>query len=431
MPYSDKQKQTIQLLQRNTEVTDVFYGGGAGSGKTFLGCDWQISRRLLYPGTRGFMGRNTFSDFKVTTLKTFIEVWNTRWQNNPFGTKININLHEKQVTFSNGSEILIKDLSYNSSDPEFNTLGGMELTDAFIDEVPEITQKAKDIVRSRIRYKLINRKPCLLMTGNPTNNWVKAEFVEDKNGVPVILPNYKAFVPALLKDNPNPEFVEDYQKQLMNQSVYDRERLLFGNWSAVETVDNPFMYAWDDKYITTALGDDGAINTNLPYIVSIDFNLNPFCGIIAQINGKELHVLDEFAIDNGSITKLVQHLEYFGNRHLMRITGDAMGNQRSIEQADHSSLYIQIKKGLQLRDAAFFITSNPRHENSRADCNKLIHSGLIKIHPRCKGLLNDMRQVEADAHGKIIKSNRNKMNQRADHLDALRYICHNFMRKFL
>jgi len=305
MALSEKQKLALTLLEKDKDVTDLFYGGGAGSGKTFLGCEWQIMRRLLYPNTRGFMGRNTFADFKVTTFKTFMEVWDERWKFNPWGITMKASMHDKIITFSNGSEILIKDLSYNSSDPEFNTLGGMELTDAFIDEVPEITKKAKDVVHSRIRHKLINGKPALLMTGNPTRNWVKAEFVSDEDDKPVKLDSHNYFIPALLRDNPDPVFRANYERQLLTLSIYDRERLLYGNWSAVESIDNPWMYAFRDEFIT----DKIEFNRQLPYIVSLDFNIDPYCGTVWQQHGKELWCFDEFAIDNGSTPKLCDYLK--------------------------------------------------------------------------------------------------------------------------
>jgi len=200
-----------------------------------------------------------------------------------------------------------------------------------------------------------------------------------------------------------------------------------GDWGLDEPVDNPWLHAWEDKYIDESI----EANINLPYIVSVDFNLNPFCGIVAQIQGKTLCILDEFSIDNGSIPKLIDLLKTYPRRDLMRMTGDAMGNRGSIEQRDHSTSYQQIQRGLMLRDSQFTITANPRHDNSRVECNTLIRKGLVKIHSSCKSTIFDFNQVASDEHGKIVKKNRGQSNQRADHLDAFRYICHNFMRKYL
>lgn len=429
MPFSEPQKETLRLIEKDPIVRDIFYGGGAGGGKTFLGCDWQLMRRILYPETRGFIGRNTFADFKVTTLKTFIEVYNTRWKNNPFGVTMDINLHEKEIRFSNGSIIFMKDLSYNSSDPEFTTLGGLELTDAFIDEVPEITKKAKDILRSRIRHKLINRKPVLLMTGNPTNNWVKYDFVEDSNGNPVYLEPHIRFIPALLYDNPNKQFVEDYEKQLKGQSNYDIERLLYGNWSIQETGENPFLWAWDDeKHISV----DAVHNPSIPTYFSVDFNVNPLCALVIQQIGRTTHVVDEIKIDKGSVDALCDYIDAYGVPNgLIRITGDAMGNGKTYQQRDNSSAYLTMKKRLRLSDSQLLVVANPTHKNSREDCNAALVKLDIKVHPKCKGFIFDAKKVECDAEGKIIKSNRKLLEQRADFLDDFRYFVNSILRKFL
>lgn len=68
-------KQTIALdyLEDNT-TTEVEFGGGAGGGKSALGCYFQLKRRLKYPGTRGLIGRSALKTLKETTLNSFFEV---------------------------------------------------------------------------------------------------------------------------------------------------------------------------------------------------------------------------------------------------------------------------------------------------------------------------------------------------------------------
>ncbi len=66
------------------------------------------------------------------------------------------------IKFFNGSQIILMDLADLPSDPEFQRFGSIELTDAFVDEAGEVSQKCIDILSSRLRYKLINDKPKLL-----------------------------------------------------------------------------------------------------------------------------------------------------------------------------------------------------------------------------------------------------------------------------
>ena len=72
---NDKQFKAFDLLTDYTNgITEVLYGGGARGGKTWLGCIWQILRRIALPGSVGFIARKEFSRLVDTTMKTFFEV---------------------------------------------------------------------------------------------------------------------------------------------------------------------------------------------------------------------------------------------------------------------------------------------------------------------------------------------------------------------
>ena len=62
-------KQTIAWKYLSDDIhTKVFFGGGAGSTKSTLGCLWQIDRRVRYPGTKGFIGRDTYKELRDSTI---------------------------------------------------------------------------------------------------------------------------------------------------------------------------------------------------------------------------------------------------------------------------------------------------------------------------------------------------------------------------
>ena len=52
------------------------FGGAAGGGKSLLGCIFEITRRLDYSETRGFIGRKVRQDLMKSTFKTFTQVYN-------------------------------------------------------------------------------------------------------------------------------------------------------------------------------------------------------------------------------------------------------------------------------------------------------------------------------------------------------------------
>ena len=145
-----KQWTAWQYLGDKT-TNEILFGGGAGSAKSYLGAAWLAISCLQFPGSRWLMGRHTFKTLKETTLVTLFGILSSWGLTNDHFTW---NGQAGTVTFYNGSVILLKDLATLPSDPNFDRLGSLEICGAFIDEVAEIDAKAKNIVRSRCRYKL-------------------------------------------------------------------------------------------------------------------------------------------------------------------------------------------------------------------------------------------------------------------------------------
>lgn len=142
----------------------------------------------------------------------------------------NYNGQSNVIKFFNGSEILLKDLAYYPSDPNYDELGSLELTMCFIDEVNQIPSIAWQIVKSRIRFKLDDYDliPKILGTCNPSKNYVYTDFYKpNKEGN---LPKHKKFIQALVTDNPS--ISKHYIENLSSLPKAQRDRLLLGLWEA-------------------------------------------------------------------------------------------------------------------------------------------------------------------------------------------------------
>ena len=230
MRVSIKQTTAIDLLE-DTKTNVVLYGGGAGGGKSMLGVYWVIKQCLKFPKTRYVIGRSRLKKLKETTLKSFFEVCSMQGltANVDFTyneTKSVITIHQTK------SEILLKDLFHYPSDPNFDSLGSLEITGAFIDEVSEITPMAYNVIQSRIRYKLDehNLIPKLLMTCNPSKGWVYTEFYKPYKHND-LKSNHK-FIQSLVTDNPN--ISKHYIEQLKRLDILNQKRLLYGDWEYTE-----------------------------------------------------------------------------------------------------------------------------------------------------------------------------------------------------
>jgi len=218
-----KQENAVYYL-KDSETKELIYGGAAGGGKSALGVLWIIEQCQSLPGTRWLIGRSKLKALKETTLNTFFEL--TTKLN--ISSQFNYNAQSGIIYWNNGSEILLKDLYAYPSDPNFDSLGSLEITGAFIDECNQITYKAWQIVKSRIRYKIkeFNLSPKLLGTCNPSKNWVYSQFyLKDKNGT---IDNDKQFIQALPKDNPH--LPKSYLESLLSLDENSKQRLYYGNW---------------------------------------------------------------------------------------------------------------------------------------------------------------------------------------------------------
>ncbi len=226
MNLSLKQTRALDLLEDN-QTTEVLFGGSAGGGKSVIGAYWVLKNCFKYPKSRWLIGRAELKVLKETTLISFFEVCNI--QGLRAGVHYRYNQQDSSVTTANGSVILFKDLDYYPSDPNFDSLGSLEITGAFIDECNQLVSIAKEVVKSRIRFKLdhFGIIPKLLMTCNPAKNWVYHDFyLPSKQGQ---LPKDKAFIQSLVTDNPfiSKHYIDNL-RGMKDKAL--RERLLNGNW---------------------------------------------------------------------------------------------------------------------------------------------------------------------------------------------------------
>lgn len=203
----------------------VFFGGGAGGGKSWFICESRLINAYLYPGYRSFIGRNELKRLMQSTYVTWTKVCahhhipQDDWK---------LNGQYNYIEFKNGSRIDLLDLKALPSDPLYERFGSLEYTDGAIEEAGEVDFLAYDVLKSRIGRHMNNAlHPTMLITGNPKKNWTYTEFYKPfKAGE---LPKDIVFIQALYADNP---FTADqYGEQLLQiKDKSMKERLMYGNW---------------------------------------------------------------------------------------------------------------------------------------------------------------------------------------------------------
>jgi len=255
---SKKQLLAWQILS-DKETNELLYGGGAGGGKSYLGCCWIILSCLKYADSRWLIGRTILKALKESTMLTFLQIckeWGLEREVDYKYDSINGIVHFLKT----GSEVYLKDLAAQPSDPEFDDLGSREYCGAFVDEASEITTKCYNILKSRIRYKLeeFDIIPKLLICSNPCKNFLYYEFYKpSRDG---IIKPYKKFLPALATDNPfvSPHYIESLKKL----DKISKQRLLYGNWEYDDDDTKLFQY----EKIVGMFGRGSEVGTEANYL---------------------------------------------------------------------------------------------------------------------------------------------------------------------
>lgn len=230
-----KQHLAWEALKNNDEArTIVCYGGAAGGGKSWLGCEWLLIMCLVYPGTRWFIGREELKRLRDSTLMTFYKVCREKRLKSEVHYKYNgqdnyINIYTGNEKYP-VSRVDLLALKKEPSDPLFERFGSIEYTGGWIEEAGEVTFDAYETLFTRIGRHLngeygLNGK--LLLTCNPKKNWLYAMFYK-----PAVKGELEAglhFIQSLVEENPYiPESYINGLKMISDASR--KERLLYGNW---------------------------------------------------------------------------------------------------------------------------------------------------------------------------------------------------------
>lgn len=219
------------LTDYGNGVSDVLYGGAARGGKTWLGCFWQITRRLQFAGSVGMITRADFTDLNSTTLVTFWKVVKAMGLQGTITYKGGI---DNYALFPNGSKIFFRWCKFLPKDPEFDRFGSYELTDFFGDEAQQYHPKFIAVIKARFSLLTGNNpdgtewelKPKMLYGCNPSKGWIYSDFwkpYRDGN-----LPAWRCFIRAFGKDNPY--VPPSYFENLKRADKVTQQRLLYGNF---------------------------------------------------------------------------------------------------------------------------------------------------------------------------------------------------------
>lgn len=302
------------------QVVRLIWGGGAGGGKTILLCLLCVIACKKYPGTRWGVARKELKSLKQTTLATLISKVHRMLGITENDYKLN--MLDSTLEYSNGSQLLLLDLTAKPSDPEMESLGSLELTGAFVDEVGEVNKKAFDVLASRVNrwmnkeYGITGK---IVGSTNPSPGFVRQEFYDKysqlgggrmqrwKNGKVwvngVEMDAYDVYIKSTALDN---IFLDDnYIEGLRRLPPQEKKRLLEGDWNYLDEDDSLFPMALVDKMTVYEMpektyNDDGQEIDEFGKVKKF----NKFIGVDPSDKGKDSTVVT--LVDGGIICEQLE-----------------------------------------------------------------------------------------------------------------------------
>lgn len=267
-PRSKKQEMYI-----NAEQDIVVFGGGAGSGKSFLG-SMDFLKHTNDPKFRALVSRRLTPQIVGPggIFETFISL-----HREVYGDKLRIRKRDGVIQYPSGAEISFRHCQYEDDKHNFQ---GWQLSAALIDECQQFTQSQIVYIMSRLRSEA-DMRPKMRMTCNPAGkghwltNWLEWYLLDnglpdpDKCGVTrwftmrdneLVWGNSKeevieqvqgcqplsfTFISANVYDNPVlMERQPEYVAWLEGQDRETKEALLYGNWYVTKQHEGYFKRTW-------------------------------------------------------------------------------------------------------------------------------------------------------------------------------------------
>lgn len=446
----------------------LFYFGGAGSGKS-IDMYYRIVKRICteHDAQHVFLVlRKVAVSIKDSIWKGVIDMIKSMGLYEMF----KINKVDRSIEYKvNGNVILMKGMD-NSE--KIKSLA--RVTSIFVEEVTEFEEK--DWLQLMLRARGIYKYPTQLVAAfNPIDehHWL-AGYVE---------PQLHNMTDLDIKDFSFLNDAKTVWQFTTEQEIIDRfgfRKMVLLDTRVVNTTyrDNRFL---DDQYIASlvrmsklsanhytvySLGRWGRIqdgntfvhkfdegqhivpikyNPAIPLHYTVDFNVSPYMsGLVFQIeyisegwwNGYssywDVRVIDEMALEhprNDAQNLGAELSARYRTDAGAFLYGDASGNNR-IGTREVKSLFADLKKGLGFIPVERIPRSNPKYAKiaegslGRNAFINLLFSGIkplrIRIDPKCKQFIEDLRYCVQGKDGRMDKKKRD-----GHHLDAFTYlVCH-------
>jgi len=422
----------------DSKETYQFFVGTAGSGKSHFIVERALIMAMREERFRLIFARKThesIKDSQFQLFKDYIRAWGLE-------SIFKVKEQGMDIHCVNGNMLLSSGL-----DNEEKIKSIADPTHVWIEEMLG-DKKSAAITRddfNQLDIRLRGKKGERLQTWgtyNPVNekSWIKEDFHTDimesecieKSKVDNCLIHWSNYRKNTFID------IDAYNEKLdriakSNPNTYRIYAL--GQWGKPD-VQRPFISNFEyDKHVS----EFALYQPNRQLYFSIDFNIDPFVCLCSHqwtdSKGLHKHFFKEICLQTGSIDEMCRKIQsLFPPMQLDSAlwTGDATGHKRDLLTKNNMSAWLLLMKGLRIPPKRVKTPrSNPIVKDSRTFVDYVFsqHPDL-KFHPDMKLTINEIQFTEADEEGNLVKKDRNKVEQRFDAGDCLRYDLHTWSKQY-
>jgi len=379
--------------------------GGYRSGKTHIGCQKMIKSMFMNFSHAGrpvnfLVVAPTHSLLKTVIIPKIKELIPT------YGIKPDINLSDMVVTTPIG-------LIYLRSGFQPETIIGFEVGGVWIDE-PGV-QKREALDRSAARLSDIgSRTMQTILTGTPEpgkqENWWE-DFC-DTAGVQIYRSSTR----------------EAVEYGTIDKTYIDRLKTIYSDKLLQAYIDGEFVNINEHLMFYEFRNEPPHIhsytfNPELPVLLAWDFNVNPLCVNIAQMETGKIRVFDEVHLANSDTRQAAdQIVSRYDKAKVFYVFGDASARARDTRNSKVTDMDIIVAKLQKAQKQVYnrINTSNPSIRNTANLVNGILAPSngdpLLSVDPRCRHIIKDFLNVTGD------KANDERLGF-GHHADGIRYLC--------
>jgi len=351
------------------------------------------------------IGAPTYPMLRDTTQVAFVEILERN--EIPYV----LNRAENVLTLSDtGSRILFRSLE------EYERLRGTNLAWFGVDELTYTEEAAWLRLESRLRDPRA-KQLCGFAVWTPKGfDWVYRRFINPGTS------GYEVVMARPMENSHVLRAAPDFYERL--KTSYDADfyrQEVLGEY--VEKNRARVYHMFDPRLHVQTL----EFNSRLPLLWSLDFNVDPLCSIVAQIEDRTLNVIDEIVLRRATTKQACQE---FAGRYGFRVSGvrvygDASGwSMHTVGSSDYQIVRESLQRsGLSVVDIRV-PKSNPGVTDRVAILNGKLQNANdeieLRIDRRCKMLIDDLAQVSYKDRSTIIEKDRDPDRTHAS--DALGYL---------